>query len=100
MVHDLDGIYGGGANWVNEPEECLEARCWLCNVDNGEVCAAVALDRPRWLRDGEHVTENGRGDGKDDFMSVEVLELGRLQTIRVEGCSKDHVRVGRVERVE
>ena len=73
MIHNLEGMYGGRCDWIDESEEGFEDLCGFCNVDYGEV--AVTSDGMRWLRDEEQAAENGRGGGKDGFMSVEVLEL-------------------------
>ena len=73
VIHSLEGMNGGRCDWIDESEEGFEDLCGFCNVDYGEV--AVTSSGLRRLRDGEHVMENGRGGGKDDFMSMEILEL-------------------------
>jgi hypothetical protein len=49
LVHNLQGIYGWGFDWVDEPEEDLEVLCGLCDMDYG--------------------------GGENDFVGVEILEL-------------------------
>ena len=73
-VYSLWRIYYGGFKWINESEEGLEDLRGFCDLDYGEV--GVTLGGLRWLRDREHIMKNFRGGGKDDPVSVEVLELG------------------------
>jgi len=55
MIHQLQGIYDGGFDWVDESEEDLEGSCGLRDLDDGE--SGVTLSRLRWLGDRERVTE-------------------------------------------
>lgn len=97
VIRNLDGIYGGGFDWVDESEEGFEDLCGFCDLDYGEV--GFTFYRLRWLREGKHVMKNRRGGRKDSFVNAEVLELGCLGIIRMQGHSKDDIRVRRVECV-
>ena len=57
VIHQLQGIYDGGFDWVDESEEGLEDSCGLRDLDDRE--SGVTLGGLRWLGDREHVTEKG-----------------------------------------
>ena len=57
VIHQLQGIYDGGFDWVDESEEGLEDSCALRDSDDRE--SGVALSRLRWLGDREHIMEKG-----------------------------------------
>jgi len=57
VIQQLQRSYGGGIDWVDEPEEDFEDFCGLRNVDCGE--SGVTRGGLGWLREGEHVVEYG-----------------------------------------
>ena len=57
VIHQLEGIYGRGFDWVDESEKCLEDFCGLYDMDDGK--GGILRSMARWLRDGEYVVEEG-----------------------------------------
>jgi len=57
VVHQLQGIDVRGFDWVDESEEGFEDSCGLHDLDDGEN--GVTRSGLRWLRDREHVLEDG-----------------------------------------
>ena len=57
IIHQLQGIYGGGFDRVDESEEGLEGFHGLYDVDDRE--RDISGSGLRWLRDREHVVEEG-----------------------------------------
>ena len=94
VVDNFQGSYGRGIDWVDESKEDLEGLCGLYDVDHREIGVPFG-----GLRDGEHVTEDSRGDGKDEFMDAEILELRRFWVFWVERCSQDKICVWGIECV-
>ena len=57
VIHQLQGIYGGGFDRVDESEEGLENFCGLRDLDDRE--GGVTLSGLRWLGERGRVTEKG-----------------------------------------
>ena len=57
VIYQLQGIYDGGFDWVDESEEGLEDFCGLRDFDGRE--SGVTLNGLRRLGDRECVTEKG-----------------------------------------
>ena len=57
VIHQLEGSYSRGFDWVDEPEEDFEDFCGLHDWDNGE--SGTPCGGLRRLREREHVVEEG-----------------------------------------
>jgi len=61
VIHQLQGSYSWGFDWVDESEEGLEDFCGLYDLDGGG--SGGTRNGLRWLRDREGVLEGVRCDG-------------------------------------
>lgn len=57
IVHQLQRSYSRGPDWVDELEEDFEDGCGIRNMNDRE--SGVPCDGLRWLREREHITEEG-----------------------------------------